>query len=446
MSVDSLIGELLVTIDSLLNSLNHCYDVQDIKSVLEHSVSVINNVRTNISYLTSSTLYETKLNIVNQEVKEEIFEDQLNDNNKSQSRIEESNVNQDLNEKEEDFDDSDEEPVKISISSLNKVYKRKDRKKANNGYKKCGICPKMILNSKHSSHLKEKHMKDGQYFCYLCEFYSEDSKIMINHVSDKHRPTFMCTHCTESFKMIIDLKRHLDENHGVKYKNNICLFCDKIFDNTAKATKHINNNHNSNMPECHQCGKVFKTPICLTEHIKMKHKVTEKFTCHICGTEYVIKQGLENHMAVAHSNSPPTMPCPDCGALFYTRIQLLAHCRKHLEKSLLCSQCDFRTNTKSNLVKHMRSHSDERPYQCPNCQLSFKTPHHLARHQNNVHIGERDHICNFCSKGFKTSSALKEHVKLHTGDYAATCKICNKNFAQNGNYKMHMMKSHGELS
>ena len=58
-------------------------------------------------------------------------------------------------------------------------------------------------------------------------------------------------------------------------------------------------------------------------------------------------------------------------------------------KMLRCRQCSFITNYQSNLTRHLKTHTDVRPFMCPLCKLTFKRSDHLKLHvQKHVeHVG-----------------------------------------------------------
>ena len=58
---------------------------------------------------------------------------------------------------------------------------------------------------------------------------------------------------------------------------------------------------------------------------------------------------------------------------------------------------------------HEKTHSSERPYQCKECDKSFKTSRDMNRHTRK-HTGVKPYKCTKCGKMFTQSGNLKRHV------------------------------------
>ncbi|KAI8837109.1 hypothetical protein BC829DRAFT_355023, partial [Chytridium lagenaria] len=62
-----------------------------------------------------------------------------------------------------------------------------------------------------------------------------------------------------------------------------------------------------------------------------------------------------------------------------------------------------------NLRSHALVHSEQRPFACSHCSVTFRRKHDLQRHTRSLHSGSRPWTCNFCHLGFARSDALRRH-------------------------------------
>lgn len=108
-----------------------------------------------------------------------------------------------------------------------------------------------------------------------------------------------------------------------------------------------------------------------------------------------------------------------------------------------CTYCARSFTKTSDLTRHVRVHTGDRPFKCTDCNKSFLSSSHLNAHKL-IHIG-RTFTCDVCKKSYHNKVQLLEHFRVHTGEKPYTCEICQKRFACAATHRRHY-KGHIKFS
>ena len=84
-------------------------------------------------------------------------------------------------------------------------------------------------------------------------------------------------------------------------------------------------------------------------------------------------------------------------SLFYNRCQICG-------KGFVCG---------SDLNKHEKRHTAEKPYWCSTCGRNFSSDEQLNKHMEKAHLCDKPFICKQCGKSFAKAAYLKLHEATH---------------------------------
>lgn len=233
-----------------------------------------------------------------------------------------------------------------------------------------------------------------------------------------------------------------------KTKLHKCEECDYV---APKRVMVINHMHMHGIFQCKRCKYRTDNEETLTEHCALEHK--DRSDCKFCKNcnRYVkcSETPLEKHMEECQGRIP--FKCPECSKEFQYESSLKCHVVSHYPnkpKLFSCDQCDYKSNYKANLKKHIRhihEQRGERNIKCLECEKMFFTEDNMRRHLK-LHSEERPYKCDKsdCDKAFKTMTGLKLHVVSHQTDRPFPCEFdgCEKSFKTKRSLVLHLNETH----
>ncbi|XP_053159166.1 zinc finger protein 84-like isoform X2 [Hemicordylus capensis] len=332
--------------------------------------------------------------------------------------------------------------------------------------------------------------------CPDCGQFFKSKLSLSNHqrIHTRERP-YQCSVCGEKFMAKKGLeshqKRHAEEK-GYKHPNS-----------NKNVTNHPMFSQVVRPHQCSECGKCYKRKDSLKLH-QRSHTAERPHKCPECGKDFIRKEHLVRHQKIhmrQKTDKPPkgevsveTSPGapekkPSTASVCEKTVIVDGSAirpqgiQTNLYKCCFCGKC---LQTKSLLVSHERTHTEERLHKCSWCKKSFHNKSQLQNHEKahtrhmackhtrrmkrlstrnsssdsrSFRVAENPfkgpvvrkiitrsfcrannlHKCQYCEKCLSTRSALAVHERIHRMERPYKCHECGENFRQNHHLVRHQV-------
>uniref|UniRef100_A0A7M4FFX8 Zinc finger protein 131 n=1 Tax=Crocodylus porosus TaxID=8502 RepID=A0A7M4FFX8_CROPO len=184
--------------------------------------------------------------------------------------------------------------------------------------------------------------------------------------------------------------------------------------------------------ECHiqEEGDTATDPTCKQEH--MKTHSTESYKCDICNKRYLRESALKQHLTCYHLDEGGASKKPKPG-----------------KKIHVCQYCDKQFDHFGHFKEHLRKHTGEKPFECPNCHERFARNSTLKCHLTACQSGagakkgrKKLYECQVCNSVFNSWDQFKDHLVIHTGEKPNHCTFCDLWFMQGSELRRHLKDIH----
>ncbi|OXA42998.1 Zinc finger protein 28 [Folsomia candida] len=309
--------------------------------------------------------------------------------------------------------------------------------------------------------------------CALCGWQSKCRADHLRHVTTHTaEEPYACQICGARFRQSTCLRRHERIHKRKPEEANVtvnCEICGKTIKNTRQRYHFLAFHNGRPKQKCVICHREFIRPSELRRHIESVHSTKERprFPCGFsgCGKTYLDKKQVLNQFRMEHVPNPVRFKCTFCRNVFKTRSDLERHIGTHTtERPYPCQTCGSRCTSHTTLRAHEGKLKSPKPYKKSPARPKpyWKKPDppgptgiSWAKNPARPKPYRRTHLersirttfrCQFCPSTFLHNSTKWKHVKASHENRRYPCNICDKVYMASNDLKRHVISKHSNMS
>ncbi|CAH1772347.1 unnamed protein product, partial [Owenia fusiformis] len=255
-----------------------------------------------------------------------------------------------------------------------------------------------------------------------CDYESKYNSNLRHHtrqIHEKAEKKHKCEECSSCFALPSDLKwhkfiHHSDEKPFLCEDPNCNFKCKRPWE----LKEHKQRKHANTRPfKCGICDFRFKMVGDLKKHMDV-HLGEKNIQCDLCHKKFICQKYLAKHKKNMHTENKDKImfKCDKCNHMTKSKQNLQRHLEKHNPDHVMpftCPECPRQFSNKSNMANHMTTHDPNRPYPCPMCEeYAANEIESLLSHIGVYHPGyENLYECGVCKRAYAKAPRLRQHYK-----------------------------------